>query len=112
MDRTHAPLPPSPLPFPAFTPHLPPLPFLPPSSFLLPPPFPLALGGEAKAHPPPAMAAGRAQWIDRPPRLPRPVGRKGRGDKWGEGGPGIPPCPSLSKASPAPFLGRAAKFWD
>jgi hypothetical protein len=38
-------------------------------------------------------------------------GRKGRGGKWGEGGPGIPPCPSLSKASPAPSLGRATKFW-
>jgi hypothetical protein len=48
---------------------------------------------------------------------PRPRGKGGgrgeerEGGKWGEGGPGIPPCPSVSKASPAPFLGRATKFW-
>jgi hypothetical protein len=29
----------------------------------------------------------------------------------GEGGPGIPPFPSLSKTSPAPSLDRATKFW-
>jgi hypothetical protein len=38
-------------------------------------------------------------------------GRKGRGGKWEERGPGIPPYPSVSKASPTPFLNRATKFW-
>jgi hypothetical protein len=38
-------------------------------------------------------------------------GRKGGGQRGEEGGPGIPPYPSLSKANPAPYLGRAAKFW-
>jgi hypothetical protein len=69
-------------PFPS-SPHFSPPP-LPP--FFLPP-FPLALGG-------------------------RPKGRGVEGGwKGGEGGLGIPPCSSLSKANPAPSLGRAAKFW-
>jgi hypothetical protein len=64
----------------------------PPSPPPLPPPLPLGLrGGRRKG------GGGR--------------GEEEEGGKWGEGGPGIPPCPSLSKASPAPFLDKAAKFW-
>jgi hypothetical protein len=89
MDPTHAPPPPSPP---------------------LPPLTTITLGGQPRQGEAKGKGGGREEEGGRKGGgRGEEGGRKGREAKWGEGGPGIPPCPA--KANPAPSLGRAAKFW-